>query len=420
MKFRYKLMIFIIGFVMISTVSSVILIANHMINNRLEQAIENAFNETWQLVSMLSHSEYQALNPASLVSIQNRRGEQYKIMNDYSSESYYILHQRDGFNYIEVYVPLKLHMKMLRGQFDVTDIVEESRFLKIFIGVSMGIIFVLIILLSFVFSIPITRNIRKLETASQRYSQGEYDHHIEIKTKDEFGTLGKSFNEMAVKTRKYIEDLNHVAVKNKKLYGALTHEISTPLTSIIGYSELMMSHKYDEDLYNKSLNHIYNEGRRLRSLSSNLLSLSNEQLNRECQQLSSLIEACFHMSQQKYVKDIVFKLSGEMTVFVDVNLMKVVFSNLFNNSFEVLEEGGSITCDIRDEEVWIRDDGPGVTEERLFDPFVTSSDESHHLGLGLTLVKDVVESHGDWIHCEPVEEGACFVIRFVTSKWRSK
>lgn len=424
MKYRYKLILFTTCFVMLFTISCVVFIANHMIQNRLDNAIENAVNETKQVVTMSKMVMNKSIPIKQMIYAHNRVGEQFEIVHDDSSETYYKLLRLNERYYIEVYTPIdfiEVHAPTdaidgtIKGRFDVSDIVEEGNFLKNFIMVASVVILFVTVFMSALFSFKLTKNIRLLEHASKTISKGNYKHRVKINSKDEIGSLGDAFNEMAMETDKLIDRLNHVAEKNKKLYGALTHEISTPLTSIIGYSELMLSNEYDEEIYVKALNHIYREGKRLKDLSDNLLSLSNEALNRESVEMTPLIEESFVVCKNKHSKKVNFKLSGSLKVYVDVNLMRVLFSNLFNNSMEVISENGNIECIMNGNTLRIMDDGPGIVNEDLFEPFVKNNQDPHHLGLGLTLVKDIVNLHGDEIRLEPILNGTCFVIEFTTS-----
>lgn len=415
MKYRYKLILFTTCFVMLFTICSVIFIANHMIQNRLDNAIDDAVSETKQVVTMILLVNNRNIQVKQLVYAHNRVGEHFEILDEEADETFYKLTQHHGRYYIEVHTPIEIMEGVIRGRFDVSEIIEESEFLNQFIIVASLIILVVTVILSFLFSSKLTKNIRSLETASKSISKGNYQYRVDIQSKDEIGSLGDSFNEMALETEKLIQQLNHVAEKNKKLYGALTHEISTPLTSIIGYSELMLSNEYDEEIYVKALNHIYREGKRLRDLSENLLSLSNDVLNREYYEISSLIEESFVLCKNKHSKDVSFSLTGTLKAYVDVNLMKVLFSNLLNNSLEAVTDKGSIECIIEGHIVKIIDNGPGISDDDLFEPFVKNNHNPHHLGLGLALVRDIVSLHGDEIRLEPISNGTCFVLEFTTS-----
>jgi len=436
MKFRTKLILFTSTFIILLTTISIYIISNHLIQNRLDVAISDTIGETNQVKMMVDSMIFVDKSLSieqveNLVYRNNEADEFYElqtetevskaVLNHYMTGQTYKLETQNDHYYIEAYVPINVLGKayILRGKHNITSLIEESDYSQQFIFISSGIMMVLVIILSTLFASNMTRNIKKLEEATSAMTRGEYNQQVEINSNDEIKALGDSFNQMSKTTNDLIDRLNQTAQKNKQLYGALTHEINTPLTSIIGYSELLLNQPYEENLYNRSLTHIYQEGKRLSVLSENLLALSNEKLSRKLSSIKELLEKSIKTCQSNIKNDIAFEISGgDFEVTIDQNLMLAVIVNLINNAVHSINIKGQITCLMKNNQLIIKDTGVGVSKEKLqvlFDPFYKGSDDSKHLGLGLTLVKDIMDLHGDEISIESNDKGTTVILSFTTS-----
>ncbi|MBI9013679.1 MAG: HAMP domain-containing histidine kinase [Clostridiales bacterium] len=436
MKFRTKLILFTSTFIILLTTISIYIISNHLIQSRLEVAISNTIGETNQVKMMVESviyiDESLSLEQAKNLIYRNNKTDVFyelqmenevskEILNHYRTDSVYKLETRNDYYYIEAYIPLNILGKayVLRGKHNITSLIEESDYSQQFIFISSGIMMVLVIILSTIFASNMTKNIKKLEEATSAMTRGEYNQQVKINSNDEIKALGDSFNQMSKTTNDLIERLNQTAQKNKQLYGALTHEINTPLTSIIGYSELLLNQPYEENLYNRSLTHIFQEGKRLSVLSENLLALSNEKLSRKLSSIKELLEKSIKTCQSNIRKDITFEISGgDFDVSIDQNLMLAVIVNLINNAVHSINNKGQITCLMKKNQLIIKDTGVGISKEKLqvlFDPFYKGSDDSKHLGLGLTLVKDIMDLHGDDVFIKSNKNGTTVTLSYTTS-----
>lgn len=436
MKFRTKLILFTSTFIILLTTISLYIISNHLIQSRLEASISNAISETIQ-VKMMADSMMLIDDTLSVDQIKNliyrnnQSNEFYELLEEknvsddilkpYRTSSVYRLNTLNDHYYIEAYVPINILSKpyVLRGKHNITSLIEESDYSQNIIFTSSGIIVILVMILSTIFASKMTRNIKKLEEATSAMTRGEYNQLVKISSNDEIKSLGDSFNQMSKTTHDLITKLNQTALKNKQLYGALTHEINTPLTSIIGYSELLLDQPYNEDLTKKSLTHIYEEGKRLSVLSENLLSLSNEKLNRQLSSIKELLHKGIKTCQSRISKDITFEIIGDdIDVLVDKNLILAVVVNLVNNAASSIISKGHITLTIKPNQLIIKDNGVGIPNnqlDHLFDPFHKGNEDSNHLGLGLTLVKDITDLHEDEISIESNSKGTTVTLSFTTS-----
>ncbi len=411
MKFRTKLILFMTGFVVVFTVVSVLFISTYLIQHRLDDAIENAVQETKQVKHLIGN---EIIEDVSQIYAHNRQGEYYELINESSSEVIFKRVHYNNFYYIEAFVPIELLGQTLRGRFDVTYLIEEQKYVSTFSLFLVVVIIIVAIISSMMFASNLTKPIEKLVKASKQVKSGAYNSRVENISNDEIGVLSKYFNEMAEQTELHVNQLNKVALKDRKLFSSLTHEINTPLTSIMGYSELLLSESLDAETIHKSLLRINDEGKKLSKLSEILLSLSNRKITRKVCMISSLIEESIQTCKSSTQKDIKFVVAGDLEVCVDPDLMKTVFSNLINNSIDAISEKGLIECIIKDDSIAIKDNGHGITSDTIFEPFSKGNEDNKHLGLGLTLVKDIIDLHGDTLEVTS-DRGTVVIIHFSTS-----
>src|SRR5690606_16100558 len=95
----------------------------------------------------------------------------------------------------------------------------------------------------------LTRSIDRLKRSAQVIAQGNFSERAVIGTKDEIGDLAHSFNEMADVVEEKITDLERTNERQQRFIHNFTHELKTPLTSIIGYANYLRSTKYDEERF---------------------------------------------------------------------------------------------------------------------------------------------------------------------------
>lgn len=102
-------------------------------------------------------------------------------------------------------------------------------------------------------------------------SQGDYELRMRVRTKDEVGRVGRVFNSMAEQIENQMRELEEVSERRKQLLGGLTHELRTPMTSIIGYSDTLMNVRLNPEQQKRALQHINTECHRLERLSGKLM-----------------------------------------------------------------------------------------------------------------------------------------------------
>ncbi len=299
--------------------------------------------------------------------------------------------------------------------YDISSIYEErTRQLKEVMVADIIVIVISSIFISF-FSKILTRPIEKLNEASKKISSGKFNERVNIKTNDEIGELANSFNIMAEEIENKINSLNlSIRQKNDFITG-FSHEIKTPMTAIIGYSDLLRLKKCNKEVTTKSLNYIYSESKRLEELSYKLLSLMELSENKiELKQVQ--IKDCIEKISKKIVlEDIKLKLYLENAkVAVDENLLEVVIRNLIQNSKKANPKDKSIFVEgeiIKNKyRISVVDFGIGIPKkhiDRVTEDFYmvdkSRSRESGGTGIGLSLCKKILNLHNSELYIESEE-----------------
>ncbi len=266
----------------------------------------------------------------------------------------------------------------------------------------------------------LTKPIRLLTKATKRMAAGDYSYRARQIGSDELGMLTRDFNYMANALEENIGKLEEGIRDRENFVAAFAHELKTPLTAIIGYADMLRSHKLDEEKSFMSANYIYTEGKRLEAMALRLLDIIVTKRNvAECQKI--LAETVFRYLQNMFT-------SGEWefcyhyekgAVWAEVNLIKTVLINLIDNACKASEKGGVIEINgYRLETGYrfeVKDYGVGIPEEeqrnvvKAFYMIDKSRARSRNgAGLGLALCAEILQLHGSRLEIESrMGEGTC-------------
>ncbi|MFC6552426.1 sensor histidine kinase [Cohnella cellulosilytica] len=243
--------------------------------------------------------------------------------------------------------------------------------------------------------------------AMKQLATGDFNINLEPNSRftGQFTPLVTSFNEMASELRQ-MEQMRQEFISN------VSHEFQSPLTSIAGFARAMKNDQVDSDTRKHYLDIIEIESKRLSRLSDNLLKLTSLESNRHPfekkayrldRQLRHLILSCEPLWLAKNIEmDVDLP---ECDVTADEDLMSQVWINLLHNGIKFAPEGGTIGIRLsllNDRvRVLISDNGPGISEaalphifERFYKEDKARTRSSGGSGLGLSIVKKIVEMHG--------------------------
>ena len=235
-----------------------------------------------------------------------------------------------------------------------------------------------------------------------------------------------------------IQDITeHVKLDNmqKELVADVSHELKTPITSIMGYADTLLEGEYDKETENKFLNVIATEARRMAKLVTDLLTLSRYDSNKKNTQkesfdLGDLVKKC----QDKLAIEIkkknhtvnCFVTADVPPVYADKYDIERVVLNILTNSIKYTPDGGEIKIYVgfvyNDAYIKIFDNGIGIPEEdlsRIFERFYrvdkARTREMGGTGLGLSIAKEILDKNGGSIDIKSVVgQGTEVVIRVPT------
>ncbi|MFF2889656.1 ATP-binding protein [Paenibacillus sp. NPDC057967] len=267
-------------------------------------------------------------------------------------------------------------------------------------------------LLSRHISIPLT----KLAAASNEVTKGNLDVRLSMERQDEIGRLAANFNEMIGRLKSQIDKierdrdrLEKLHLQNKHFFDHVTHELKTPLTSVLGYAELIKENgESDPAFFTKGMNHIVDESRRLQDMVASLLETSKEQGRWEetgrIEAGQLLRDVCDAMSfkAQRYKKAIHIEAAGELYVEAQPDKLRQLFINLIDNAIKYGHPQSQIEVKASTESGMIRFEfanaSDSISPERLaslFEPFRTDDEklarEQGSVGLGLHIAKSIVD-----------------------------
>ncbi len=268
----------------------------------------------------------------------------------------------------------------------------------------------------------LTRPIRQLTRATRQMAAGEYGYRAKQVSNDELGQLTVDFNRMAGALEENVRELEVQLQAREDFVAAFAHELKTPLTSIIGYADLLRSRKLDEEKSFLSANYIYTEGKRLETMSLRLLDIIVTR-RQEVVFTTVSVELLFSWLQEMFGEKTGPELQFSYEkgqVRAEANLLKTVLMNLVDNACKASEPGGRIEISGRHQEKGycfsVKDYGVGIPEEeqeKIMQAFYmvdkSRARSKNGAGLGLALCTEILRLHGSRLELtsEP-GKGACF------------
>ena len=249
--------------------------------------------------------------------------------------------------------------------------------------------------------------IHTLREAARNIAAGNYTERVKISSKDEIGDLARQFNIMADEVENKLKEMQLESMRQQRFIDNLAHEFRTPLTSIIGYAELLQKMDYDKSLFDKSLGYMYKEGKRMLNLNEMLLDLTfyregNLQLEKEW-----VLPICYEAREIMQVRTVERKIDIEIigkdfSLFLERDMLKSMLINLLDNAIKASQNGGKIIVRTIDEGqkkiIEVQDFGKGMAEEELElikEPFYrvdkARSRQEGGVGLGVAICNQIAE-----------------------------
>jgi len=276
-----------------------------------------------------------------------------------------------------------------------------------------------------------TKPVTELTTITAEIADGAHDKRTNIKSNDELGILADSFNRMADSIEEQMLELKKSAEDKQQFIDDLTHEIKTPMTSILGYSEYLQTAKSTDEDRIAAASHLREMALRLENLSEKLLDLAysrDENIEWETVNITGLFDELEAIMRPKLTpRKLKLQTLPEHThIDCDEMLVLLMLQNLVDNAIKASNDGESITVRSYMEDypiIEVKDTGIGMEKhdvERIMSPFYrvdkSRSRKFGGVGLGLSIVSQIVAAHNAQIDIESEPgEGTTVKIHFTSS-----
>lgn len=281
-------------------------------------------------------------------------------------------------------------------------------------------------------------HIRELHDAMGDISEGNFDHVLDARNVDgEIAELFKSYEDMRLKLKESSEDRIRDEAQNRELISNITHDLKTPITSIKGYAEGIIDGVADTDekraryirtIYDKTkdLDRLLNELTYYSSIDNNKIPYTFHRIDVGDFFTDCIEEVGMDLENKNIRLNFENLLQPGTRIIADPVQMRKVIDNIIGNSVKYLDKSEGI-IDIRlldavdSVRVEIEDNGKGIAAkdlgnifERFYRTDASRNSAQGGSGIGLSIVKKIVEDHGGYIWATSKEgEGTCmhFVIR---------
>ena len=297
--------------------------------------------------------------------------------------------------------------------------------INIFIIVSIGLL---------IFTILVDRwintPIRKVADFAKNIKDGNFENRIKIKSSDEIGELAKNMNQLAETIEADISNMKKMEDVRTEFLSNVTHELKTPIASIVGYLETLKDGALkDKDVNKTFIKRSLKNAKRLEALVTDLVDISRietgeMEIQLEKVNIQPILEEVVNDARQRNRNlELDIKLSlgdqKEIVVYGNSDRLRQVFDNLVSNAIRYTESGNVIiSAEIRDTEVefTVSDTGMGMDSEsieRIFERFFRTDDARKIVrggtGLGLAICKHIIEAHNSSLSVDSIEkEGSTF------------
>ena len=360
----------------------------------------------------------------------NPTAEFFQVDDSYKN---YEIAEENGINYLKTVGKITISDDIyflinIRDIQDMYDSIAQQwsyfRWLLVFLVIS------LIILISIVLII-LLRPVKKLDASTDKMIAGDYSVRINKYSGDEIGNLARKFNLMAESIEKHVEEIENEGRKKEDFVANFTHELKTPMTTMIGYADMIRSKELPADMRFEAANYIVEEGIRLEKMSQKLFQLFLAQaegieLNRIS--VKTLME---HVSQSVMPKITEKQMHlhtecAEGVIYGDLEMLESVFVNFIDNAIKASTEGSDIEfCCFKDDQkhmyIEVSDHGHGIPKEdlaKVSEAFYmvdkSRTRKAGGAGLGLALAGKIINlHHAQWSITSEVNVGTSVMVEFL-------
>lgn len=366
MKFSFKIVTgtILIVIVMFSTLGVILIHENfkNSYNLQVGQNIEEHYLEKYSIENNIKEN----ISKDGMIQIEELKNYLYTL-NSYLENSRKLIVSIDN-NIIWNNLPFEMELNNVKDNLDIYDfenkkytiisshITINSQSIKIISVYDISKIFdvrnqnlmffyimdgILIILSSVLITLVVfhlTKPIKELNETSKMITKGNYKKRVIIKSNDEIGELANSFNVMSAAIESKIVELENSVVAREDFVSNFTHELKTPMTSIMGYAKILKQNKYTKEDKEKALDYIYSESKRLEILSRKLLDLmelSKGTINIKMTNTKALLNYIYDLILKRFDNVNMVLDIEESNILVDGDLITTCIINLVENAKKV-------------------------------------------------------------------------------------
>jgi signal transduction histidine kinase len=305
-------------------------------------------------------------------------------------------------------------------------------------------ILLILIFTSFVLTQWIQKGVLKpideLNIAMRKIKEGNFDYALQTDIKGEIGDLYRNYEDMRLRLKESTEEKRQNEQQNKELISNISHDLKTPITAIKGYVEGIMDgvadtpekmDKYIKTIYNKAMDmdKLINELTVYSGIDNNRIPYNFHRINVADYFGDCVEEVGLDLESKSIELNYTDLVASDTIIIADPEQMKKVINNIISNSVKYMNKSkGRIDIRILDEtdsiRVEIEDNGKGIAQKdlpKIFERFYRTDASRNSAqggsGIGLSIVKKIIEDHGGYIWATSKEgEGTC--IHFVIRKYK--
>ncbi len=323
-------------------------------------------------------------------------------------------------------VRLNDQLSLARSLFSIIRSRTNEQFLVI------GFALVLFVITFFLLTRRSIQRINRIIAGVRKMEQGKLETRIEVNSSDEIGYLAATINNMAGKLKQSIDEERQAEQAKRDLITSVSHDLRTPLTSIIGFQGLLMdrAHHSDEEL-ERFAAIAHKKALRLQVLIDELfeytkVNYSGYQLNRQNINLNELVgqivEELYPVFDQAGMVCRTSVPGDRLMLWADGELLHRLLENLLNNAVKYGSEGVYVDVAVRSAPgaavLTVTNYGPAIPPEALphiFQRFYrveqSRSRQTGGTGLGLAIAASIVQMHGGTIAADSGPNGTVFTIQ---------